>query len=138
MPTEKQLAWDRSYLRVAQEFAQHSHDPILKVGAVIVDQDNGSIISIGINGRGRGRPNVRLSDQPGASGMAHAEMNALARASWQGGKQYTLYVTHSPCPICAALILNVAVSRVVYGISYRDTTGVEELRAGGVEVVQLT
>ncbi|MBZ9714796.1 MULTISPECIES: deaminase [Deinococcus] len=138
MTTKKQQEWDRTYLQTAQLFASHSHDPALKVGAVVVDQANGSIISIGINGRGRGRPNVRLSDEPGKSGCAHAEMNALARASWQGEKSYTLYVTHSPCAVCAALILNVPIKRVVYGTAYRDNTGINELVEGGVEVVHLS
>lgn len=126
----KQLAWDRSYLRIAKEISTHSHDPVLKVGAVVVDQENGSIISIGINGRGRGRPNVRLSEEPGKSGCAHAEMNALARASWNGSRAYTLYCTHSPCPICAAMILNVPIMRVVFEVQFRDTVGIQELEAG--------
>ena len=132
----KQQNWDRTYLQVARLFAAHSHDPILKVAAVVVDQANGSIVSVGINGRGRGRPNTRLSDEPGKSGCAHAEMNALARASWHSGASYTLYITHSPCPVCAALILNVPITRVVYDVAYRDTTGIEELRGGGIEAVE--
>lgn len=137
MTSEKQRAWDATYLEMARLASQHSHDPRLKVGAVVVDQENGSVIAIGINGRGRGRPNEPLSLEPGQSGCAHAEMNALARASWQGGKTYTLYVTHSPCPVCAALILNVPVTRVVYGEGYRDPVGVNELVEGGLDVSQL-
>lgn len=118
MTSEKQIKWDSTYIQIAKLIASHSHDPKYKVGAIIVNDANGAIVGLGYNGRGKGRPNQRLSMETGRSGFAHAEMNAISRVSWEMNCSYTLYSTLSPCEICAALILNNPIKRVVYAEKY--------------------
>lgn len=127
---DKQLAWDKTYMAMARLVAQHSHDPKYKVAALVVNDQNGSVVGLGYNGRGKGRPNERLSMETGQSGWVHAEMNCLSRVSWEMACTYTLYTTLSPCFVCAGLILNNPIKRVVYGEAYPGDTGLQEIIAG--------
>jgi len=130
MRIDKQIAWDSSYLQIAEIIAKFSYDPKYKVGAIVVNDATGAIVGLGYNGRGRGRPNERFSDETGKSGFAHAEMNAIARVSWETKCTYTLYTTLSPCLVCAALILNNPIVRVVYRQAYGLAEGLDEVIAG--------
>ena len=47
-----------------------------------------------------------------------------------------MFVTFSPCVMCAKMIVNSNVARVYYRDAYRDPSGLEVLRQGGVEVAQ--
>lgn len=132
MTNDKIRKWDSMYLRWAFDLAEtHSHDPKFKVGAILVNDTAGTVAGLGYNGRGRGRPNTRLSMETGKSGFIHAEVNAIAKASWQHGCAYTLYTTLAPCVECAGLILNTPIQRVVYGELYSgDMRGLEEILEG--------
>ena len=44
-----------------------------------------------------------------------------------------MFVTMSPCVMCAKMIINSNVRRVYYRAAYRDAAGIEVLRQGGVE-----
>jgi dCMP deaminase len=49
----------------------------------------------------------------------------------------TLYLTHSPCKDCSKLILQAGIQRLVYLDPYKDPSGLELLRSGGVMVHKL-
>jgi dCMP deaminase len=66
----------------------------------------------------------------------HAEQNALIQAG-TNAKDGTLYSTIVPCPICARMIINAQIKRIVYCGSYSDTAGLDILRQVGIEVVKL-
>lgn len=83
----------------------------LAVGAVIVASD-GAIIAEGRN---------RAYDPPGGddplqgNGLAHAEMNALARvATAHDLADCTLYSTQRPCSMCAAAAAFLGIERVTF------------------------
>ncbi len=62
----------------------------------------------------------------------HSEANALIKAGAHvEGK--LMFVTLSPCVMCAKMIVNSNVRRVYYRSAYRDPAGVEVLRQGGVQ-----
>jgi deoxycytidylate deaminase len=62
----------------------------------------------------------------------HSEANALIKAGAHvQGK--TMFVTMSPCVMCAKMIINSNVRRVYFRTEYREALGVEVLRQGGVE-----
>jgi dCMP deaminase len=67
--------------------------------------------------------NVTTSD------CIHAELNGVLKAAKEGIclKGSTLYVTLSPCEMCAPMIAQVEVARVVYDEVYRDVTGLNKL-----------
>ena len=49
----------------------------------------------------------------------------------------TLYCTHSPCTVCAKMIINTGIKRVVFEQNYPDEFSLGLLKEAGIEVVQL-
>lgn len=47
-----------------------------------------------------------------------------------------MYLTHSPCAVCARMIVNAGIKKVIYSNQYRDTKGLEILSKCGVQVEQ--
>jgi dCMP deaminase len=107
------------------------------VGAIIITDDNTQMLALGYNGDHAGGPNRRESDEPGCSGFLHAEINALIKCDYNTSKRKVMYVTLSPCRMCAKAIVNARIQEVVYGEEYRDTSGIDLLRASGVVVRRL-
>jgi len=68
----------------------------------------------------------------------HAEQVALMYACKKGYKLEggVMYVTTSPCVICAKLIALSGIKQVIYKDSYSDRTGIELLVEHGVKVTQ--
>lgn len=136
---EKRLRYDKAYLRMAQTWAELSHCERKKVGALIVR--DGRIISDGYNGTPAGFPNC-CEDQQGNTEwyVLHAEANAILKVarSTNDCSDATLFITLSPCKDCSKLVLQAGITRVVYMMEYKDTTGVDFLRSAGVEVVHIS
>ena len=127
-------SWDEVWMNIAREVSRRSADEKHKVGTVIVTADNTQVLSLGYNGDHSGGPNCRESDVPGESGFIHAEMNALIKLDYNNLKTRTMYVTLSPCRMCAKAIINARIQEIVYDIEYRDTSGIEILREAGIKV----
>jgi dCMP deaminase len=65
----------------------------------------------------------------------HAEQNAVLRALEFGNiNGATLYTNSYPCQICAKLIINSGVKRVVTSGTYSTTDGIKMLEEAGVKV----
>jgi dCMP deaminase len=121
------------YMRMAEELAKRSTCARTQVGSVITTADLTQVLGIGYNGNARGLPNRCDSPEPGRCGCLHSEANALIKAGAQvEGK--LMFVTVSPCVMCAKMIINSNVARVYYRTPYRDPAGLEVLREGGVDV----
>jgi dCMP deaminase len=123
-------------MRVAYTLAERSADPRLQVGCVIVSADNRQVLAVGYNGDEAGGANAPDSTDAGSSGFVHAEVNALIKSHGVCGS--IVYITHSPCVVCARALVNERVARVVYGETYRDTRGIEILRKSGVSAEEMT
>lgn len=134
---EKRPTWPEIWSDVAEIIAERSYDPRLKVGAIIVSEDNTQLLSLGYNGNYKGGPHQHESTEPGKSGFIHAEVNALIKCDYNFPKRKHMYVTHSPCRNCAKLIINADIARVVFGIPYRDSSGLDLLRSTGIEVLSI-
>ena len=104
------------------------------MGAVIVTSDNTRVLAIGYNGNHSGGPNEPESLEPCKSGFIHAEINALLKLDYNNPQYKIMYVTLSPCRMCAKAIINAGISEVVYIEEYRDTTSLELLRGAGIVV----
>jgi dCMP deaminase len=129
--------WPETWMAIARIIADRSYDPRLKVGAIIVSSDNTQMLSGGYNGNYAGGPHEHESPEPGLSGFIHAEMNALVKLDFNNPKEKHMFLTHSPCRMCAKLIINAGIKRVVYGEVYRDPSGVKLLQGVGVETMTL-
>ncbi|MHB8612137.1 MAG: deoxycytidylate deaminase, partial [Candidatus Dormibacteraceae bacterium] len=122
------------YMRMAEELAKRSTCARLQVGSVITTSDLTQVLGIGYNGNARGLPNRCDSTQPGSCGCIHSEQNALIKAGAHlPGK--VMFVSASPCVMCAKMIINTNVSRVYYREAYRDPAGLDVLQQAGVDVV---
>lgn len=129
-------------MRAAHLYSDLSTARRLKVGALVVKDDR--IISIGYNGMPKGWDNNCETEQEDGTiktkpEVLHAETNAIAKLarSNESGLDADLFVTHSPCLDCAKLIYQAGIRRVYYSVNYRDDSGVNFLKASGVEVEQL-
>lgn len=138
MNIEKQLRYDKAYLRMAHTWAELSHCVRKKVGALIVKDD--AIISDGYNGTPAGFDNNCETEEGSTRWyVLHAEANAILKVakSTNNCAGATLYQTHSPCKDCSKLILQAGIKRLVYSSLYRDRDGVDFLIEAGLEVVQI-
>ena len=118
---DKQLKYDKAYLRLAKSWANLSHCVRKKVGAIIVK--DGMIISDGFNGTPSGFDNSCENVQGETHWyVLHAEANAILKVAKSNNncKGSTLYVTLSPCKDCSKLILQAGINRVVYQNSHKE------------------
>ena len=121
-------------MRMAEELAKRSTCARSQVGSVITTPDLTQVLGIGYNGNARGLPNHCDSPEPGRCGCLHSEQNSLIKAgSAVAGK--VMFVTLSPCVMCAKMAVNTNVARVYYRDGYRDRAGLDVLSQAGVEVV---
>ena len=126
--------WDCVWMNVAHTIAQRSPDPKHKVAAIVVTDDNTQLLSLGYNGDHAGGTNVRESNEPGESGFIHAEVNALIKLDYNNPKRKVMYVTMSPCKMCAKSIVNAGIAEVVFSELYWDTIGIKILESAGIRV----
>ena len=138
MTTNKQLKFDKAYLKMALEWGKLSHCKRKQVGALIVKDR--MIISDGFNGTPTGFENC-CEDENGATKweVLHAEANAILKvaSSTQSAKNATLYITLSPCTQCSKLIHQAGIKRVVYANAYKDDAGIKFLEKAGIELINL-
>jgi dCMP deaminase len=119
---------------MAEELAKRSTCARNQVGTVIANSDLTQVLGVGYNGNARGLPNACDGTEPGKCGCIHSEQNALVKAGAQlPGK--VMFVTTSPCVMCAKMTINANVARVFYRSPYRDSAGLDVLAQGGVETV---
>ena len=138
MTEEKQLKYDKAYLKMALEWGKLSHCKRKQVGALIVK--NRMIISDGFNGTPTGFDNC-CEDTNGNTKweVLHAEANAILKVagSTQSAENATLYITLSPCTQCSKLIHQAGIKRVVYANAYKDAAGLKFLEKAGVAIMYL-
>lgn len=135
----KQLKYDKAYLKMAQTWGKLSHCKRRQVGALIVKDR--MIISDGYNGTPSGFDNC-CEDENNYTHwyVLHAEANAILKvaSSTQSCKNATLYITLSPCKECSKLIHQAGITRVVYLDHYKDDEGLKFLEKANVEIVHLS
>ena len=106
--------WDEIWMDFAHKISKRSLDEKHKVGAVIVNDENTHVLAIGYNGDQKGGSNKRDSMKVGCSGFIHAEINALIKCDYNYPKKKKMYLTLSPCTVCAKAIVNAGIDEVIY------------------------
>lgn len=125
----------KAYMKTAIVFAECSNATRLKVGAVIVRDNN--ILSCGYNALPKHIEGpCELPDGSTDPRVRHAEKNALMALTRrnESSKDASLFVTHSCCPFCAIDIVDAGINEVFYLYEYRDTSGLDYLEQNGVLV----
>lgn len=137
---------DEYFLKIASVVAERSTCRRHHVGAVGVKDKH--ILSTGYNGAAAGIKDCLelgcLRDELGIpSGTRHeicrgihAEQNVIIQAalhgvSLEGG---TIYCTHTPCILCAKMLVNSRIARFVTFGHYADQAGLDLLHEAGIAV----
>lgn len=143
--------WDARFMDMAKTIATWSsyYRAGRQIGAVIVK--NKRILTTGYNGAPAGvlscvekgecmrdKLNIPSGTRHELCYAIHAEQNAIIQAAKLGVsiEGATLYCTHQPCVICAKIIVNAGISKVVYAEGYPDEFSLEIFRLAGVELLQ--
>lgn len=139
-PVER-ITPDQLHMATAWSIQGRSTCPIDKVGAILVKESQ--IVSYGYTGTATGEKHcheVHGSDVTICTWAIHAVANAIVYAANYGQSTLgsTLFVTDAPCILCAGMLLNAGVVRVVFD---QEPThghhGLPRLMASGVLVEQL-
>ena len=141
--------WDKRFMELTEQVATWSScfKSDRQVGAIIVK--NKRILTTGYNGAPEGVMSckekgeclrVKLGIPSGTRHelcyAVHAEQNAIIQAARLGIvlDGATRYCTHQPCVICANMIINAGIKRIVYKAGYPDDFSMELLQESGVQI----
>jgi len=141
--------WDEYFLKIAMVVAERSTCLRHHMGAIAVR--NRQILSTGYNGAAAGLKDCLelgcLRDQQQIpSGTRHeicraihAEQNAIIQAARHGVslEGATMYCTHTPCILCAKMMVNARIVRSVSFGKYSDDEFIKLFDEAGIEVVIL-
>jgi len=137
---------DEYFLKIASVVAERSTCRRHHVGAVAVRDKH--ILATGYNGAPSGFKDCLelgcLRDELGiptgerheiCRGI-HAEQNAIIQATLHGVslEGSTIYATHTPCILCAKMLVNAKIKRFVSFGKYNDTAFLDLFREAGIEV----
>lgn len=140
---------DNYFLEIASVVATRSICLRHHVGSVIVRDKR--ILSTGYNGAPSGMDhcleigcirdleNIPSGTQHEKCRAVHSEQNAIIQAAIYGvsTEGATLYCTHQSCVLCAKMIINSGIRRVVFREGYPDTEAIEYFKDVGVIVENL-
>ncbi len=138
--------WDQYFMSIAELVSTRSTCIRRKVGCVLVKDKR--ILATGYNGAPaslshctqetclRTSRDVPSGVQQELCRGLHAEQNVIIQAAVHGVRTggATVYCTHKPCILCAKMLINAQVVRIVYKNPYPDPFGDELLREGGVNM----
>jgi len=138
--------WDEYFMEIAEVVRKRSSCLRRKVGALIVKDRR--ILATGYNGAPSGIPHCGevgcLRAQLGVpSGERHelcrgihAEQNAIVQAAYLGVSidGSTLYCTNQPCVLCAKMLINAGVKRIVIKEGYPDELAQQMLADAGLKI----
>lgn len=143
--------WDKRFMDLAVMIGTWTNCVRLdrQIGAVVARDDK--ILGMGYNKvpsplqscveRGeciRKKANVESGTRQEFCYSICAEQNAILQALKEGHdmKGATIYISHTPCGVCARWIIDVGIKRVVYRTPYTDKFSLEMLKEGGVKLEQ--
>ena len=139
--------WDIRFMKMAYLIAEWSSCYMegRSIGAVTVKDKR--IMTTGYNGAPQGlrtckergeclrrKMGIPSGTRAEVCYAIHAEQNAILQAAKLGIAidGATLYCTHQPCSVCAKMIVNVGIRRVVYEQGYPDAFSLDIFQEAGV------
>ena len=143
----KRPSWDEYFLDISRLVAKRSTCLRRQVGAVIVKDKR--MLTTGYNGAPSGlehcektgcmREQMKIpsGERHELCRALHAEMNAILQAAQYGislaGSM--IYCTNQPCIICAKMIINAGINRIVVLENYPDELAKSMLKEAGIEMI---
>lgn len=140
--------WDEYFMEIVELIKTRSTCLRRQVGALIVKDKR--ILSTGYNGAPMGCKhcvqigclrqdlNIPSGQRHELCRGIHAEQNAIIQAAYSGVsvKGGVLYVTTQPCVLCAKMIINAGIRKIVFKGDYPDELAMSLLREAEIRVVK--
>ncbi|MBA7677247.1 hypothetical protein ES703_85498 [subsurface metagenome] len=137
---------DDYFLKIASVVAERSTCRRHHVGAVAARDKH--ILATGYNGAPSGLKdclelgclrdelNIPSGERHEICRGIHAEQNVIIQASLHGLslEGSTIYATHTPCVLCAKMLVNARIKRYVSFGKYNDNTFIDLFRQAGIEL----
>ena len=146
MTTPERPAFDEYCLKIASVVGERSTCRRHHVGAIAVRDKH--ILTTGYNGAPAGAKDCLelgcLRDEQGIKSgtmqevcrAIHAEQNVIIQAGLHGVslEGSTVYCTHTPCVLCAKMLVNAKIARFVSFGKYNDDRFMEIFKEAGIKV----
>lgn len=141
-------SWDQYFMSIVDLVKTRSTCKRRQVGALIVKDKR--ILATGYNGAPMGSKhcdeigclreemNIPSGERHELCRAIHAEQNAIIQAAYSGISinEATMFVTTQPCVLCAKMIVNAGIKKVIYKGDYPDKIAIDFLQEAGVRVVK--
>lgn len=141
-------SWDEYFMNIAELVAQRATCVRRKVGAVIVKEKH--ILATGYNGPPSGVEHCEVAgclreklkipsgERHEICRGLHGEQNAIIQAALHGIsiRDSMIYLTNQPCSMCAKMLINAGIKKIIYGGEYPDKLAVSLLEEAGVELIK--
>lgn len=142
------ISWDEYFMSIADLVSRRSTCR-RQVGAILVIDDR--VISAGYNGAPKGlkhcsemggciriNNNIKSGTCQEMCRAIHAEQNAIIQAAVRGCsiKDSILYTNTYPCSICARMIINAEIKKIIYKGDYEDQLSKELLEEAGIKMIK--
>lgn len=139
-------SWKEYFLKIARLVSERSTCLRRKVGAILVKDKR--ILATGYNGAPTGIPhcantgclreklNVPSGERHELCRGLHAEQNALLQAANHGisVNGSIMYVTTQPCIICAKMLINAGIKKIVITSGYPDEKAENILKEAEINI----
>jgi len=137
---------DEYFLKIASVVAERSTCRRHHIGAVAVRDKH--ILATGYNGAPSGfkdclelgclrdELNIPSGERQEICRGIHAEQNVIIQATLHGVslEGSTIYATHTPCILCAKMLVNAKIRRFVSFGEYSDNSFIDLFKEAGIEV----
>ncbi|MBN2076299.1 MAG: cytidine/deoxycytidylate deaminase family protein [Dehalococcoidales bacterium] len=138
--------FDEYILKIASVVAERSTCRRHHMGAVAVRDKH--ILTTGYNGAPAGQKdclelgcirdemNIASGEKQETCRAIHAEQNVIIQAALHGIslEGSTIYCTHTPCVLCAKMLVNARIERFVSFSKYSDDRFIDLFREAGIEI----
>ena len=138
--------FDEYVLKIASVVAERSTCRRHHMGAVAVRDKH--ILTTGYNGAPAGQKdclelgcirdemNIASGEKQETCRAIHAEQNVIIQAALHGIslEGSTIYCTHTPCILCAKMLVNAKIKRFVSFREYNDDRFIDLFREAGIEI----
>ncbi|HEY95281.1 MAG TPA: cytidine deaminase [Dehalococcoidia bacterium] len=138
--------FDEYVLKIASVVAERSTCRRHHMGAVAVRDKH--ILTTGYNGAPAGQKdclelgcirdemNIASGEKQETCRAIHAEQNVIIQAALHGIslEGSTIYCTHTPCILCAKMLVNAKIKRFVSFSEYNDDRFIDLFREAGIEI----
>ena len=141
-------SWNEYFMDIVELVKTRSTCLRRQVGAIIVKDKR--ILATGYNGAPVGirhcsevgclrqEKGVPSGERHELCRAIHAEQNAIVQAAMSGTSILgsTIYVSAQPCSLCAKMIINSGIKKIIFKGEYPDKLAMDMLKESGVRVVK--